>query len=174
MLNRRMRLFIRTVILSVVVIAIGFTLYKVVEGKQQIKAGNQAPNFELKDLNGHNVQLSDYKGQGVMVTFWGSWCDPCKKEMPYINTALKKGIKGVHFIGVDIAETPITVSAFLQKNGLNVPVVLDQKSVVTDAYNIGPIPTTFLINKNGKIVKKIVGNMTSPQDVEQNMKLIQP
>lgn len=176
MLNRRMRLFIRTIILILVVVAVGFTIYQVVEGKQQVKVGDMAPNFELKNLDGKSVQLADFRGkEGVVLNFWGSWCDPCKAEMPYINKALKEGrIKGVTVLGVDDQESAVTVSTFLEKNGLDIPVVLDQKGVVTNAYNIGPIPTTFLIDKNGRIVKKIVGGMTSVQEVEANMKLIQP
>jgi peroxiredoxin len=174
MMNRRMRLFIRTIILILVVFAVGFTIYQVVEGKQQVKEGDMAPNFELKNLNGKSVQLADFRGQGVVLNFWGSWCDPCKAEMPYINKALKSGIKGVSVLGVNIQESPVTVSTFLEKNGLDIPVVLDQKGVVTGAYNIGPIPTTFLIDKNGKVVKKIIGSMTSVKEVEDNMKLIQP
>lgn len=175
MLNRRMRLFIRTIILILVVVAVGFTIYQVVEGKQQVREGDMAPNFELKNLDGKNVQLADFRGKGVVLNFWGSWCDPCKAEMPYLNKALKEGkIKGVTVLGVDVQESAVTVSTFLEKNDLDIPVVLDQKGVVTNAYNIGPIPTTFLIDKNGRIVKKIVGGMTSVKEVEDNMKLIQP
>ncbi len=175
MLNRRMRLLLRTVILVVVILAIGFTIYQVVQGKQDVTAGDQAPDFELKNLSGQTVHLADYRGQGVLLNFWGSWCDPCKAEMPYINKAIKDGnIKGVHVIAVNIQETPVTVQSFLNNKGLQIPVVLDQKGVVTDAYKIKPIPTTFLIDKNGKIVKKIIGSMTSVKEVEQNMKLIQP
>ncbi|WEG12552.1 thiol-disulfide oxidoreductase ResA [Pullulanibacillus sp. KACC 23026] len=174
MLNRRMRLFIRTIILVIVVVAIGFTVYQVVKGKQEINVGDTAPNFELQDLSGKNVQLADYRGQGVLLNFWGSWCDPCKAEMPYINKALKSGIKGVTVLGVNIQESPITVRSFLENNDLDIPVVLDSKGLVTDKYNIGPIPTTFVIDKNGKVVKKIVGSMTSVKEVEQTMKLVQP
>ena len=173
-MNRRMRLLVRTIILILVVGAVGFTIYRVVEGKQQVKVGDVAPNFQLKNLDGKSVQLADFRGQGVVLNFWGSWCDPCKAEMPYINEAMKSGIKGVTFLGVNIKESPVTVSSFLDKNGLDLPVVLDQNGVVTDAYGIVPIPTTFLIDKNGKVVKKIVGGMASVKEVEENIKLIQP
>lgn len=175
MLNRRMRLFLRTIILLIVVFATGFTIYQVVQGKKEIGVGDKAPNFELKDLSGKNVQLADYKGQGILLNFWGSWCDPCKAEMPFINDAIKDGgVKGVAVIGVNIRENKVTVGSFMDKNQFTIPVVLDQDGVVTDAYNIGPIPTTFLIDQNGKVVKKIVGGMTSEQEVLQDMKLIEP
>lgn len=154
--------------------AIGFTLYQILKDKNNLKVGQTAPNFILKEPNGKTVELKDLRGQGVLINFWGSWCAPCKKEMPYINAAYNQHLKGVKIYGINIQESPITVNAFLSRYGINFPILLDQKGAVTSAYKIVPIPTTYLIDKNGKIVRIIVGAMGSTKEVVQNLKLIQP
>ena len=174
MRNKRVRLYFRSGILFIIVIALGFTIFQVVKGKNSIEVGDKAPDFVLENPKGKQVKLSDYRGEGVLLNFWGSWCDPCKKEMPFINEAYRKHIKGVNIIAVNIRETPLVVNSFFNRYNLKFITVLDRKGIVTDAYDIGPIPTTFLINKNGRIVKKIVGAMTSPEDVVRNLELIQP
>lgn len=174
MSKKRLRLFIRTSILLVIVVATGFTVYQVVWSKNTIKEGDTAPNFQLQNLDGQKIQLKDFRGEGVLLNFWGSWCDPCKREMPYINEAYQKKMKGVNIIAVNIRETPLVVNSFVDRYNLDFPILLDRSGTVTDAYSIGPIPTTFLIDKKGRIVKKIIGAMSDPEDVIKNLKLIQP
>lgn len=172
--NRRLRLYIRSGILFVIAIALGFTIYQVVQGKNTLEKGDIAPDFTLETMKGETVQLSDFRGEGVLLNFWGSWCDPCKKEMPFINEAYKQHIKGVNILAVNIRETPLVVKSFFDQYHLEFPTVLDRKGAVTEAYNIGPIPTTFLIDKDGRIIKKLIGPMSSPEDVVKNLRLIQP
>jgi peroxiredoxin len=174
MKNRKLRLIIRTAILAVIIIAVGFTLLQVFHSKDVIAKGDQAPNFVLTDLHGKKVELKDFRGKGVMLNFWGSWCDPCKGEMPFINEAYNKKPDGVVVLAVNIRETPLVVQNFVNHDNIDFPVLLDSKGTVTEAYDIVPIPTTFLIDKDGKIVKKLTSAMTSTDEVLKNMKLIQP
>ncbi|MGV3487427.1 MAG: thiol-disulfide oxidoreductase ResA [Tuberibacillus sp.] len=174
MKNRKIRLIIRTAILFVIVIAVGYTVLQVLHSKDVLAKGDEAPDFALQDLKGNTVHLKDLRGKGVMLNFWGSWCDPCKEEMPFINKAYQQKVPGVEVIAVNIRETHLVVQNFVDRNELSFPILLDSKGVVTDNYDIVPIPTTFLIDKNGKVVKVLKKPMTSTEEVLKNMKLIQP
>src|SRR5690606_36243738 len=82
--RKKKRLIIRTLVLIVLGAAIVFSI----TSKDKVKVlaiGDQAPDFELVDMDGNRHRLSDYKGQGVFLNFWGTWCGPCKKEMPYME-----------------------------------------------------------------------------------------
>ena len=174
MKNRKLRLIIRTAILFMIIIAVGYTLIQVIHSKDVLAQGDQAPDFVLKDLQGNEVHLKDFRGKGIVLNFWGSWCDPCKGEMPFINEAYQKKVDGVVVLAVNIRESKLAVQNFVDRDKIKFPVLLDSDGVVTENYDIVPIPTTFLIDKNGKIVKKLETAMTSTDDVLKNMKLIQP
>ncbi|WP_027725051.1 thiol-disulfide oxidoreductase ResA [Tuberibacillus calidus] len=174
MKNRKLRLVVRTVILIMIIAAVGYTLFQVLHSKDALAEGDTAPDFALKDLQGRTVHLKDLRGKGVMLNFWGSWCDPCKEEMPFINEAYKKKVDGVEVLAVNIRETKLVVQNFVDHNQLSFPVLLDTNGFVTDNYKVVPIPTTFLIDKNGKIVKILTRPMASVDEVLDNMKLIQP
>jgi peroxiredoxin len=169
------RLIMRTVILAVLVFAIGFTMYTNFFNKTEIVTeGSVAPDFILTDLDGNQLQLSDYKGQGVFLNFWGTWCPPCKDEMPYMESqynAFKD--KGVHVIAVDADESKLAVEKFVKQYELTFPVVIDKGSEVIGSYNVGPLPTTFLINPNGIIVKKITGRMDE-ETIKKHMESVRP
>lgn len=175
MKNKKARLWMRTAILAVFIAAVAFTLYEAFHKDSGPAVGEQAPNFELQSLkNGKQVKLSDFRGKGVLLNFWGSWCDPCKQEMPYLNAVYKQHMKGVVIVGVNIGESKLSVENFTSRNNIQFPILLDSDKSVTSAYNIGPIPTTYLINKNGKIVKVLTTQMPDPGFIQKQLKLIQP
>lgn len=78
--EEKRRLFIRTGILLVLICALGYTIYNAVLRQESISEGSDAPNFVLEDTNGKRIELSDLKGKGVFLNFWGTWCEPCKKS----------------------------------------------------------------------------------------------
>jgi peroxiredoxin len=169
------RFWLRTVILALMVAAIGYTIYaNFFTEKTSVKIGDEAPDFVLTDLNGKKHRLSDYRGKGVFLNFWGTWCKPCEKEMPYMNKqyeVYKK--KGVEVLAVNVGESELSVKKFVERFGLTFPVMIDQQEQVMHAYDVNPLPTTFLIDKNGKIVDIITGTMTESM-VQQYMERIQP
>ncbi|GER66063.1 thiol-disulfide oxidoreductase ResA [Weizmannia acidilactici] len=177
-LTKKRRLLVRTAILAVLIAAAGYTLYanatKGTRGKLQ--AGDQAPDFVLKDLNGKTYRLSDYKGRGVFLNFWGTWCDPCKKEMPYMNELYQTyKQKGVEILAVHVKDTRFLVDQFVKQYGLDFPVLIDKNGDVQNAYNIDPLPTTVLIAPDGKVKKIIVGNQNlSKKDIRNMMDMIKP
>lgn len=172
--KRRLRLFVRTFFLLVILAAIIFTIYQVIQDKSTVSVGEKAPDFQLKTIDGQTVKLSDFRGQGVLLNFWASWCGPCKAEMPFIEEANQMHIKGVKILAVNIRETPLVVQKFFEQKNLNFTALLDRKGEITDRYNIVKIPSSYLINKDGVVVKKVIGPMESLNEVVKNLKEIQP
>jgi peroxiredoxin len=172
---KKQRLLMRTVILLLLLAAVGYTIYSnfFIE-KTKVKVGSEAPDFVLTDLNGEKHRLSDYRGKGVFLNFWGTWCKPCEKEMPYINRQYEVyKNQGVEVIAVNVGEPELSVKKFAERFNLQFPIVIDQQDQVMNAYDIDPLPTTFLIDKDGKIVKIITGTMTESM-VQQYMESIKP
>lgn len=166
----------RTIILSVLVAAVGYSLYAnfTKDKVQKVEIGNKAPDFALVDLNGQKHQLSDYEGQGVFLNFWGTFCKPCEEEFPYIDNQYKSfKDKGVQVLAVDVGETEFAVRKFVERHELTFPVVIDQSEEVQTAYGINPLPITFLIDKDGTVVKSHTGQLTEEM-VHDFMKQIQP
>ncbi len=174
--KKKRRLMIRSVILLILVSAVGYTLYAnfTKEDSGKLKVGDQAPDFILKDMEGNSHQLSDYKGQGVFLNFWGTWCKPCESEMPYMNNQYKKyEDKGVQILAVNVGQSDFLINSFSSKHGLEFPIVVDKEEEVQNAYGIDPLPTTILINPDGKIEKIITGTM-SEEDIIEDLESIKP
>lgn len=169
------RVFLRGAILLIMLTAIGYTLYlNFFKEKDPVSVGSIAPNFSLETFEGERVQLKDYRGKGVFLNYWGTWCKPCEKEMPYMEKGYKYfKEKGLEILAINIGESNLAVDSFKSKYHLSFPILMDRESVVTGLYGIGPIPTTFLIDKNGKVLKVITGSMTQ-EDILKNMELIKP
>lgn len=173
---KRRRLVVRSLILLVLVGAVVYTLYANLTKDQQMKVsvGEKAPDFVLTDMQGNKHRLSEYKGQGVFLNFWGTWCKPCETEMPYINNQYQQfKNKGVQVLAVNVGESNLAVTKFAQRLQLDFPIVIDNDSQVQTAYGIDPLPATFLIDKTGKVVKYYTGQMTE-ETVRDLMDEIKP
>jgi peroxiredoxin len=121
--------------------------------------GQKAPDFTLKDLNGNNISLSTFKGKVILLNFWASWCPPCRAEMPSmnkLNELLKK--KGFVVIAVSTDRSVFDVKDYLSKNPVNFTVLIDYNlNVSRNLYKVFMMPTTFLIDRKGIIVKRYFG-----------------
>ncbi|UOR12035.1 thiol-disulfide oxidoreductase ResA [Halobacillus amylolyticus] len=175
MKNRKKRFIMRVSILSVFALIIGFVLYQnFTKGSGVVNAGDMAPDFNLETLSGETIQLSDYRGQGVFLNVWATYCKPCEKEMPYIESQYQYfKDKGVKVLAVDVGESEVTVRSFVERKGMTFPVLMDHGEQLLDIYGIGPIPVTFLIDENGKVVDRITAGMTE-KEIHDYMKRIQP
>lgn len=174
--KKKNRLIMRTSILLVMAGAIVFTIYNSFTGEKNelLQVGDEAPDFTLTDLNGKSHQLSDYQGQGVFVNFWGTWCKPCEKEFPLMEKQYQVyKDQGVQILAVNIAQSDYEVRQFAEQRDLTFPIVIDKTKSVMEAYNIRPLPTTLLVNPEGKITKIITGEM-SEKDIASYMEEIKP
>lgn len=145
--------------------------------EQLKKAGLDEPtreimstDFTLEGLDGSKVSLSSFKGKVVLLSFWATWCGPCKQEMPEMQ-ALYQKLKGRAFevVAVDMMEDKPTVAGFIARSGYTFPVLLDTTGEVggTSLYDARAIPTNYVIDKTGRIVGRKIGidgpGWTSPE-----------
>ncbi len=137
---------------------------RVVEGNAEKPIGTAprpnmyAPNFTLGALNETNVSLDDYRGHGVIVNFWATWCLPCRTEMPALErTWATFKDQGLVILAVNLQESPEQVAEFADEFGLTFPILLDRDGSVFGLYNVQLYPTTFFIGRDGIIRDLIFG-----------------
>ncbi len=144
--------------------------------KDAAGTAKSAPTFTLTDIKSKKVSLSDFKGKVVLLNFWATWCVPCREEMPPLNklyTDLKNEGFVVLGVSIDPSETP--VKSFVTEKNIMYPVLMDsEKEVYFDLYAVLVLPTSFLIDKDGMIVEKILGerDWNSPEMKDKIMKLL--
>ena len=121
-----------------------------------------APAWTLKDVNGKAVSFDQFKGKVVVVDFWATWCAPCRVEIPgYIELQKKYGSDGLVIVGMSVdAQGPGVVKKFIEQHGINYQIVMADDAVQAafgGAEGISAIPTTFIIDRDGKIRDRKVG-----------------
>lgn len=123
--------------------------------------GAMAPDFTLKivDGEGKTMQLSSLQGKAVLVNFWATWCEPCKIEMPWLVELQKKyGPEGLQVIGVAVDDSgEKAISNFAHKMGVNYPVLQGTEKVADMYGGVEGLPTSFFIDRSGKVSDKILG-----------------
>lgn len=162
-------------IITVIIAMFGWAIYSFVikdttvpgeagqeeDGEIGLKKGNYAPDFELELLSGETVKLSDYRGQPVILNFWATWCPPCRAEMPdmqKIHEDYDVAILGVNQI--DTESSPKNVPDFIDELGVTFPILLDAESLVGIRYGAKVLPTTYLIDKDGRVYDIAKGPLT--------------
>ncbi|MFO7543228.1 MAG: TlpA disulfide reductase family protein [Thiobacillus sp.] len=123
-------------------------------------APKPAPPLVLQDLDGATHDLSKLGGRVVLVNFWATWCPPCRREMPSMQRLLDQ-FKGEAFsvLAVDIGEGADTIEAFTSQldTMLNFPILLDTRSHTLQAWKVAGLPTTFLVDRQGRIIASAIG-----------------
>jgi len=137
-----------------------------------------APDFVIEDLRGGTAGLKDYKGKVVLLNFWATWCMPCRAEMPSMEAAWKKyKERGFVVVAVSVDEgSKGRIETFSRLFDLSFPILMDPESKVSDLYKVSNMPTSFLIDRNGKIISRIVGSddWASPEAIQLVEKLLAP
>jgi thiol-disulfide isomerase/thioredoxin len=135
--------------------------------------GKVAPSFNLVSLDGKKVSLADFKGKPVLITFWATWCGPCKLEMPWLAEFNKKyASQGLVMLGIETDEAPKSVvSGIVNKAGVDYPTLLgDDKTA--DAYGgVDYVPESFYVDRSGKVMLATAGlNEDGKDEIEANIK----
>ncbi|VEF46531.1 alkyl hydroperoxide reductase/ Thiol specific antioxidant/ Mal allergen [Bacillus freudenreichii] len=132
----------------------------------QVKEGKLAPDFELATLSGETVKLSDYRGKKVILNFWATWCPPCRAEMPHMQSFYEQNKdKGIEIVAVNLTSMDngkMQIDKFKKEYGLTFDILLDEDGDIGMQYQAFTIPTSYIIDSNGKIAQKIVGPMDEP------------
>ena len=158
------------------VVAVVFVVAFVITNRHQIHplgVGDRAPDFGAVRLpGGLPASLADYRGQVILLNIWATWCQPCRVEMPSMER-LWQQLQGTGFRVVAVSidkEDSTVVNAFVKELGLTFDILHDQSGKIQDTYQTTGVPETFVIDREGWIVKKVIG--ASPWDAAVNQILI--
>ncbi|HLR65333.1 MAG TPA: thiol-disulfide oxidoreductase ResA [Pseudogracilibacillus sp.] len=163
--KKRNRYIFRAAVLAVLIFAIGFAIVSNMNKDKEIyRVGDEAPDFQLSQINEaseiEKIRLSDLRGKGVMLNFWATYCEPCEAEMPFMEELYPQYDGDVEIVAVSLDLNQLVIDKFVNKYDLTFPIVHDKKSEVMDLYKVGPIPSTFFIDPEGKIVEYVSGPLT--------------
>ncbi|MFD1039998.1 peroxiredoxin family protein [Virgibacillus byunsanensis] len=142
------------------------------EDKVGLETGNMAPDFELSTLGGDTVKLSDFRGKRVMLNFWATWCPPCRAEMPDMQKFHEE--KDIVILAVNLTDTEASIQDipdFVDEFELTFPILLDEQTAVANEYQIQPIPTSFMVDSNGRIQYKAFGALNYELMVQEFEKM---
>ena len=160
----------------IVVVVLILTLVLLIVGcssPSSAQVGKRAPDFQLFNLEGQAISLSDFRGKPVFLNFWATWCGPCRQEMPLIQEIFEEpSDTELVILAIDIGEAPSAVNNFIQSNNFSFPVLLDTNQDVALEYNIRAIPTTFFIDRDGIIQAIKVGAFSSTAEIEKSLSKI--
>jgi peroxiredoxin len=166
LIHSRDRLRVLTLLGVVLLVVFGLTSNGWAKEK-----GDQAADFSLVDTSGNTVSLSQMQGKVVVVNFFTVFCQPCRHEMPDLNAIYNENKdKGLAMVGICLNADPNQLNALIKQLKLDYPVLLGTDKVSKDYGEIVGVPTTFIINKQGKIAEKIVG----ARKKEEFLQIIKP
>ena len=118
-----------------------------------------APAWQLLDLDGKTIKDADFKGKIVVLNFWATWCVPCREEIPSLIALHQQyGDDGVIIVGASVDRGGVDlVKRFVERFKINYPIVIADEKMMRDFGNVEAVPTTFLIDRNGRVAGKHVG-----------------
>ena len=134
--------------------AIACAVFAVVAGtaSSAIAPATTAPDFTLHAMGGPNLRLKEQRGRVVMVNFWATWCGPCRQEMPQLNRLYEKyKSSGFVLLGVNVDDDTSKAAEVATKLGVTFPVLLDTEKTVSKLYDLSTMPSTVIIDRDGKV-----------------------
>ena len=133
-------------------------------GKQQQAqvppaVGLEAADFSISTLSGEMIEMSELRGQPVVLNFWATWCPPCKEEMPLFDAYAKNLAGEVFFLAVDAQEEDAAVQSYVEQSGVSLAIGMDREGDVADRYFVHSFPATFFIDEDGIIRAQHIGQL---------------
>ncbi len=161
-----MRKMVLVLILLICVAGLVFTVLRIKRLEKVPEVGREvvkptfkaAPDFMLSDMNGDMREIADFKGKVVIINFWATWCPPCREEIPHLIELYEEyRDKGLEIIGISLDWNAKRVAGpFIEENGINYTVLLGDDNI-SDLYDVVSIPTSYILDREGGIVKKYIG-----------------
>jgi len=164
------------VFIAVLVLFVGLLTFRLWDtNTTEQRASGLAPEFTFTTFEGKTISLSDLRGQGVVVNFWASWCDPCRDEAPLLEqTWRREKDNGIVFIGLDYLDQEPAAKAYLAEFDITYPTGPDLQSQAARRYRISGVPETFFISPEGEIVETVIGPITSQAQMDGLIDRIRP
>ena len=122
--------------------------------------GRQLPDVDVTDLDGNTLALQSFIGSPIILNFWYSTCEPCRREIPAFVQA-QQANSNVRFVGLNMNDSPEMAKAFAEKFGINYPIVFDQSGTVVRELGVVTAPSTLFIDSSGNIVDQVAGEISS-------------
>ncbi len=130
------------------------------------RVGRSLPDFALTSLAGNVVHLADFKGQVLVLNGWGTWCPPCRAEMPTLNAFYRAHqAQGFQLLAINAGEDRAAVASFIEQTGFTFPVLLDPGETVLSRLGTRGLPTSYIVGRDGKLRNIHIGEFTA-QDLE--------
>src|SRR5512133_4062720 len=166
-MSARLKLGAQALAVGLVALLLALLIWKVAKGSgKEAAVGKAAPNFTLERIDEPGtLQLASLRGKAVVLNFWASWCYPCKQEAPALAAASKRWAGRVVVLGVDVNDAAGSARRFAEKYGLDYPLVHDNRNVTSPKYGLTGLPATFFIDRSGKLVVHLAGEVDAA-DIE--------
>ena len=140
---------------------------------EDVKGRQPAPDFSLHALNGNPLSLSEYKGKVVLVNFWATWCDPCRREIPrFVDLQKRYADRGFQIVGISLDDDAKAVPPFYLEYKMNYPVAIGDDKLAESFGNILGLPVNFLIDRDGRIAARHLGEARFPELENEIMALL--
>jgi peroxiredoxin len=120
--------------------------------------GEKPPEFSARTPDGQTVSLAGLRRRVILVTFWATWCPPCKEDMPVFEQFHREfAAQGLSVVGINVGEGAPAIRAYAREVGLTFPLVLDPEGKIQVRYGVMGLPTTFLVGRDGRAVARAIG-----------------
>jgi thiol-disulfide isomerase/thioredoxin len=151
----------RGFVITAVALVIACLLAVLVGGNTEQAKGRPAPALPSRVLVGPRVSLATLHGRPAIIHFWASWCPPCVKEAPELAQLAGELHGRATLVGVDWSDSPGSAAAFVRQHHWTFPVLIDSSGEVGNTYGLTGLPTTFVLDRQGRIVRRLVGPQTA-------------
>lgn len=150
----------RSLGIALIAVMLGYTVLNSTGGNS-VRLDQAAPDFELTDLDGNTIRLSDYRGKTVVMNFWATWCRVCQAEMPHMEKFYREqqneDVVVLSINATSQERSSDIVGNYVDNEGLSFPIVLDKSGDVLKEYNVTAYPTTYIVDPSGNIRERYLG-----------------
>jgi peroxiredoxin len=159
---------IQYVIMTLVLLVGGYAIGNALFTRSTVLAkGDKPPAFRLAGLDNKVHEWKDYAGKPLILNFWGTFCPPCRNEMPALQKQYEKWKgQGLELVGINLSEDRLTVESFVRQVGANFPILLDKDKKTEKRYGLKQYPTTYFIAADGTIQEVVIGGLLSEEEIQ--------